>query len=265
MFESYPQPKSTAGIIDYEARIPRWLRACIAKAVRDAVEETRSGRESAGPPVAVESLVIAATARETLKWLLREESFALVAGTPSGWGVVDKPGAPLRANDGWFFCWLETCQRVFREAGFVDLATDTLAIALNGSGWADGKVLSTRVRWAGPKSLGRRLKSDPDLSYLAQQIERHRSPGLHVRALSPEVIRCLRNAGIAERPFPMKTADHTVPKDVSAAYVLQSCLEYPEIWSSREPTAAIMGAEGTAATGDSYEAIVLDLRSRVAS
>jgi hypothetical protein len=203
-------------------RLPLWLRACVAKAVRDLVEDSRSVRALAGSRVSLESLVTAAVARDVLAWLLGADDFLVKAGSASGDGVVSEKGLYLAESRTDFCCWLETRQRIKKRVGFVDLATDVLAAAIGSQNADRGLVGLRRVRWGALNpETGRR----PPVTALP--LERRLGSALQVlgsqvSSLATNAIRTLEHAGIQPLGRTTPAAGAHPPDSVSAARSLSA-------------------------------------------
>lgn len=245
-------------------RLPLWLRACVAKAVRDPVEDSRWVRALAGPRVSIESLVTAAVARKVLAWLLGADDFLIKAGSASGDGVVSENGLYLAESRTDFYCWLETRQRIKKRVGFVDLATDVLAEAIGSQNAGRGLVGLRKVRWG---------ELNPDRGrqrpVTASLLERRWGSALQVlgsevSSLETNAIRTLEHAGIQPLRRTTPAAGSHPPDSVSAAFALCASLEYPELWAGYAPGNA--GAEDHAATDaepSERDTLIAELSNRV--
>lgn len=230
----------------------------MAKAVRDATEESRPTRHFGGPRLSVESLVVAAVAREVLAWLLGEDRFVIRAGTASSKDIMEGPPTFLVVSQSNFYCWLETEATLKKRIGFVDLATDLLAEALSSQGGGLSGIAPVRVRWGNRGQIGTALRAE--ILVRRTQAAVLTALGGHVKELSAEALRILRGAGIDPASDWERGPDGLPPRSVSGLFALSACVEYPEIWDHVSRT----GIGGDGALQSERDAILRHLETQTA-
>lgn len=238
--------------------IPLWTRACVAKVVRDVIEDSRHERERLGPRIAVESVLVSTVARGVLRWLLRSDRFELSAGPASLRRLEDGRRKTLICRNGQLFCWLETRQlpapTVLRHSSrtrisarleakenvmrseCIDLSTDSLGSALVAQSWERDRFSPQKVRWDRQETLRPALARDRELTQAALQLESERPLNEQAGALLEVAIRKLESAGVVPEILQNHDSAVTPPVSVSVATVYSACLEYPELWTATSET-----------------------------